>query len=60
MVASILILILSMPIAFLPYALSTLFSSRELIEMGVYMEEPEITHFVPNAEMPSQSCCLCL
>jgi hypothetical protein len=34
-------LILVLPGAFLPMALKSLFSSEELIEMGVYLEESQ-------------------
>jgi hypothetical protein len=37
----ILILILVLPGAFLPLALKSLFSSEDLIDMGVYLEESQ-------------------
>ena len=37
----VLILILFLPGAFLPMALKSLFSSEDLIEMGVYLEESQ-------------------
>ena len=41
MLILILILILVLPGAFLPLALKSLFSSEDLIEMGVYLEESQ-------------------
>jgi hypothetical protein len=43
MLLSIIILILLTPVAILPLVLRTSFSSNELQEMGVYLENPTIT-----------------
>ena len=60
MFACILILIPFLPAALLPCTLNTLFSSHELSEMGVRLEEPEISYFMPDADIPSATYCLCI
>jgi hypothetical protein len=40
MFTSIVLLIFLLPAAFLPLVLGTLFSSRELSDMGIFMEQP--------------------
>lgn len=60
MFACILILILFLPVALLPCTLNTLFSSRELNEMGIRLEESEAADFLPSVDVPSTTYCLCL
>jgi hypothetical protein len=60
MFACILILILFLPAALLPYALCTFFSSRELQEMGVQMDNIEVTECVPDANIPSACWGVCI
>lgn len=43
MFISIIILILLLPVVILPLVLKTSFSSNELNEMGIYLENPAIT-----------------
>lgn len=50
MLIPILILILVLPGAFLPMALKSLFSSEDLIEMGVSLEESQT--LPPSSEEP--------
>ena len=47
MFLSILILIFLLPFIFLPLTLDTFFSSNELNEMGIYMENLETTSPLP-------------
>jgi hypothetical protein len=56
MFISILILILLMPFAFLPLALDMFFSSDELSEMGIYLENSEAAHLQPVAADSSKPC----
>jgi len=60
MFACILILILFLPAALLPCALTTFFSSHELNEMGIRLEELDVTDYVPSADVPSAPYCLCM
>ena len=60
MFASILILFLFLPAAFLPCVLSTLFSSRELKEMGIHLEELGVVDYEPNVDVPAASYRLCM
>ncbi len=60
MFACILILILFLPAALLPCTLNALFSSGELNEMGIRLEESEVTDFLPGVAVPSTPYCLCL
>lgn len=59
MFACILILILFLPAALLPCVLREFFSSRELREMGIRLEEYEVADAVKSADVPSASYCLC-
>ena len=51
MLASIFILILFLPAAFLPLALDMFFSSTDLSEMGVCLEKPEGSFLVKRREL---------
>ncbi len=56
MFISILILILLLPFAFLPLALDMFFSSDELSEMGIYLENSEAAHLQLVAVDSSRPC----
>ena len=56
MFISMLILILLMPFTFLPLALDTFFSSDELSEMGIYLENSEAAHPQPVTVDSSKPC----
>jgi hypothetical protein len=58
MLACILILILFLPAALLPCTLSSFFSSHELNEMGVQLDDSESGIFTPD--MDALSICLCV
>jgi hypothetical protein len=56
----VLMLILILPVTFLPMALKSLFSSEELVEMGVYLKDTETTPVAPaepvNRSQSGPSC----
>ena len=60
MFACILILILFLPVAFLPCVLGTFFSLRELKEMGIHLEELGVAGYEPNVDISAAPYCLCM
>lgn len=60
MFACILILIFFLPAAFLPCVLRTFFTSHELKEMGIHLEELEVADYDPNVDVPAASNCFCM
>lgn len=60
MLASIFTLILFLPVAFLPVTIKTFFTSGELDEMGIYLEDPQTMQGCDNtAHMPDENQCHC-
>ena len=60
MIACILILALFLPAALLPCTLCTVFSSRELQEMGVQMDDVEAAESMPDTNFPSACLGVCI
>ncbi len=59
MFACILIFILFLPAALLPCTLCTFFSSRELNEMGIQVEDLESSDSEPSVDVPSICLSVC-
>ena len=59
MFACILILILFLPAALLPCTLCTFFSSRELNEMGIQLDDSEGSESEPGVDVPSACLSVC-
>ena len=59
MFACILILILFLPAALLPCTLCTFFSSRELNEMGIQLDDSEGSESEPSLDVPSACLSVC-
>jgi hypothetical protein len=60
MFALLLILIIFVPIALLPSALNTFFSSSELYEMGILMEDTGSQNALAEPDVPCRYLSVCI
>lgn len=58
MFVCILIFIVFLPVALLPSAMYTFFSSCELNEMGIHLEDMQTTDVLPDRSNPARCICM--